>query len=317
MQAYDFEPMSIGRILDVTFKIYKDNFIRFITIVAIIQIPIGLLSIISSSLIRREAPVRQESYSGQINPLTEQNPESINTEAFRANLENNRNNRSNPAVFIVGGIGMIIVGILSLLGQLLCSGALSKSVSEVYLGNELTVGQAYGYVFPKFLSLLGAGILVALIVYLGFILLIVPGIIFALWLSLTTPAIIIENLRATKGMSRSKALASGNLGKIFSVGFLALLISLLITLPFNFIGGLVGGILFADNLTMITFITQLFSLAGQILIVPIGAIAYILLYYDLRIRKEGFDLVMLANSIGSGQGVPNVGQTLPSNNSEM
>ena len=43
MESQIFEPMSVGRILDNTFRIYKNNFIRFITIVAIIQIPISLL----------------------------------------------------------------------------------------------------------------------------------------------------------------------------------------------------------------------------------------------------------------------------------
>ena len=69
-----------------------------------------------------------------------------------------------------------------------------------------------------------------------------------------------------------------------------------------------SNILFSNNIMIMTFVNQLFSLAGQILIVPIGAIAYILLYYDLRIRKEGFDLQMLANSIGSDQGEINVNQ---------
>ena len=57
---------------------------------------------------------------------------------------------------------------------------------------------------------------------------------------------------------------------------------------------------------LMTFANQLASVVGQILVAPIGATAYILLYYDLRIRKEGFDLQMLASSIGSGQGEINV-----------
>jgi multisubunit Na+/H+ antiporter MnhC subunit len=65
MQAHEFEPMSIGRILDRTFKIYKDNFIRFITIVAIIQVPITLLMIISTSFLQRGVPARNEANSRQ------------------------------------------------------------------------------------------------------------------------------------------------------------------------------------------------------------------------------------------------------------
>ncbi len=80
------------------------------------------------------------------------------------------------------------------------------------------------------------------------------------------------------------------------------------TMTFVYAGSFLCGILFSKNMLLMTFSTQLIAIIVQILIVPIGAIAYILLYYDLRIRKEGFDLVMLANSIGSGQGGINVAQ---------
>ena len=38
---------------------------------------------------------------------------------------------------------------------------------------------------------------------------------------------------------------------------------------------------------------------GAIFITPYSIIAVILLYYDLRIRKEGFDLEMLSQSINA------------------
>jgi hypothetical protein len=305
MQAHEFEPMSIGRILDRTFKIYKDNFIRFITIVAIIQVPITLLMIISTSFLQRGVPARNEANSRQSSRYARQNPENINIEERRTRFNNTSKDEYNP---FTGGIGMMVTGILSMLGHVLCRGALIESVSESYLGTEITVGQAYRFVWPKFLNLIGAGILVVLVVYMGFFLLVVPGIIFALWFALTTPAIVVENLKVIEGMSRSKALASGNLGKILSVGFLVIVISWVVGIPFGIAGNFLGRILFFNNILLMTFIYQLTAVVGQILIVPIGAIAYILLYYDLRIRKEGFDLEMLANSIGSGQGGINVGQ---------
>jgi len=268
MQAHDFEPMSIGGILDRTFRIYKDSFIRFITIVAVIQVPIALLAIISTSAFQRGVPVRQQD----------------------------------------SGYTVMVTGILALLGQALCSGALTKSVSESYLGNEISVGQAYRFVLPKVLTLILAGICVGLVVGLGFLLLLVPGIIFSLWFALTTPAIIVEDLNATKGMSRSKALASGNLGKIFSVVFLVWLLAMVVLMSAGYAGGFLGSIVFPSNVMLNVFLNQLVSVIAKILIAPIGATAYILLYYDLRIRKEGFDLQMLAESIGSGQGATNVDQ---------
>ena len=308
MQAQNFEPMSIGRILDSTFKIYKNNFIRFVTIVAIIQVPVALLTTVSNSVLMRGAPVRQGIDFEQLKRVAEQAPENADDKELRAPFETASEDESNPAVFVFGAAGIVIGVIMGIFGNTLCQGALIKSVSESYLGNEITVAEAYKFVLPKLWTLIVAGILVSLAVGGGFLLLIVPGVIFGLWFALTTPSIIVENLKARKGMSRSKSLASGNLGKIFSVGFLIIVISWVVGIPLGIAGGTLGKALFSNNMMLMTFVHQLASIAAQILVVPIGAIAYILLYYDLRIRKEGFDLQMLANSIGSGQGDINVSQ---------
>jgi hypothetical protein len=305
MQAHDFEPMSIGGILDRTFRIYKDNFIRFVTIVAVIQVPIALLMIVSTSAFQRGVPVGRTTDSGPSRPDDQQSRQDFGIEGRRTRLAGVDQDEFDPTMAIFAGIGMAVTGILALFGQVLCRGALTKSVSESYLGNEITVGQAYRFVLPKFLTLIWAGICVALVVYLGIFLCVVPGIIFGLWFALTTPAIVVEDLKATKGMSRSKALVSGNLGKVLSVGFLVFLLGLVVTAPANYVSSL-GGIMFPSNVTLILFVNQLVSVLAQILVVPVGGTAYILLYYDLRIRKEGFDLQMLAESIGSGQGAVNV-----------
>lgn len=307
MPAQEFEPMSIGRILDHTFRIYKNNFIRFITIVAIIQVPLALLMAITTSALQRGAPARQHAYVEKSGQDAERDSRDADFEESKTRPDDVWEEGPNPAIFLFAGIGMAVIGILSMLGHVLSRGALTKSVSESYLGNEISVGDAYRFVWPKFLTLVGAGILVVLVVYAGLLLLIVPGIIFGLWYSLTTTAIVVENLKAVKGMSRSKALVSGNLGKVFSIAFLIVLISWVVSIPFTLVANFVGAILFSGNMMVRTFVNQLASVIAQILIVPIGAIAYILLYYDLRIRKEGFDLQMLANSIGSGQDDTNVG----------
>jgi hypothetical protein len=305
MQAHDFEPMSIGRILDRTFKIYKDNFIRFVTIVAIIQVPITLLTIVSMSFLQRGVFGRSEA-GYERSEIDTRQIRNMNAVEDRTRFDDISDDEDNYWAVFIGGVGIFITGVLSMLGRCLCRGALIKSVSELYLGNEISVGQAYRFVWPKFLTLIFAGILVVLMIYLGLLLLVVPGILFGLWFALTTPAIVVENLKATEGMSRSKALASGNLGKIFSVAFLTMVIAWVVVLPFQYIGIFLSRLLFLDNIVLMNFVNQLAALVGQILVSPIMAITYILLYYDLRIRKEGFDLVMLANSIGSGQGDINV-----------
>jgi hypothetical protein len=87
-----------------------------------------------------------------------------------------------------------------------------------------------------------------------------------------------------------------------------LLITWAISIPFGGAGLIFGRILFTRNVLLGDFINQFFTLIGQILAIPVGAAAFILLYYDLRIRKEGFDLQMLAQAMSSGQGDVNTRQ---------
>jgi hypothetical protein len=290
METLQFEPMSVGRIFDRAFAIYRNNFLRFITIVAIIEVPLALFSTLSRSWIGVRTPPRQST-------ALEQTADQSDTR-----LPVRRYNSSYEGPSVRGLVGRVFGVLLQLVGTMLCQAALIKNVSEAYLGNEITIGQAYRFALPKAVTLVLATICVGLVTGLGFLLFVVPGVIFMLWFYLTTPAIVIEGHSATAGMTRSKALVAGNLGKVFAVGLLAFLIGFIIGLPLSYLAGFVGRALFAENLVLRSFLIYLASTAGQILVTPINAAAFILLYYDLRIRKEGFDLQMLAQSMTSGQG---------------
>ncbi len=266
MEAQPLVPMTVGQILDRTFKLYRQSFIRFITIAAVVAVPVFLLQM-----------VLQQTLQARAAPQTVEEAQS--------------------------GMGIAIGGTLvlvffSVIGTMLCSGALAKSVSEAYLGRDVSVGQAYRVVLPKLGTLILAAILIGVVVMVGFVMLIIPGIIFFLWYSLTAQAVVLENCSATRGMSRSKALLKGNLGKVFVVGFLVNVISAIVGAVFGFIGGYIGGSMLQSSQSAL-IVTGAFQVVGQVLATPISAAAFILLYYDMRIRKEGFDLEMLAGSMGA------------------
>lgn len=275
MEQQQFEPMSVGTIVDKTFRIYRHNFVRFITIVAVVQVPLGLINLLLTAV--TYGGVSQEA-TGR--PGVPPGPE--------------------VADLAVIMITAVITLLLAVVGGMLCQGALIKSVSESYLGREISVGQAYGFVLPRILTLVGASIMVSLVVGFGFLLLVVPGVIFGLWFYLTTPCIVVEGQGAVDGMSRSRALVSGNLGKVFLVGLLVFLIGMVISMPFGMFSQLCTMFFLRNNVMLSAFVQQFGNVIAQTLAAPIGACAFILLYYDLRIRKEGFDLEMLAQSMSSG-----------------
>jgi hypothetical protein len=269
-----FEPMSVGGVLDQAFRLYRENFVRFLAIVAIIQVPLYLLLMVWAVAMQ----------AGMVRVQEEGTAE-----------------EAQAIVLGISMIGLLLYVPLTVVGQQLTTAALVKSISESYLGREASVGQSYRFVLPKALSLIGAALLVALIAGVGYLLCVVPGVIFALWFSLTAPSIVIENRGATAGMSRSKDLVSGNLGRVFLVFLIVFLISAAFSFVFGAAGQFLAMTVLADKRLALVAIQQLLEMIPAILVMPIGAAASVLLYYDLRIRKEGFDLELLAERLGAAE----------------
>lgn len=272
-----FEPMGIGGILDRSFALYRQNFVRFLAIVAIVNIPVYLVGVV----------LQQMFLSG------------IFAAAQRGEQPD-----------IVGRMGPLLVQmVIMVLGNALAGGALVRGISQAYLGQETSVGEAYAKVLPKLLTLIGAGLLVGLVVGLGLILLIIPGIIFALMYALTTQVVVVEDTGAMAAMGRSKQLTSGNLGKVFLLGLAVGIIGAIFGWVFGFAARMITPQPNPETVTSLAaffaaarkalLMQQIFEAIASVLLAPFAAGAYILLYYDLRIRKEGFDLEMLAQTMGA------------------
>ena len=99
----------------------------------------------------------------------------------------------------------LLFSIISAILALIASGAYAPVVKEALSGQSLTIGEALRQAGGRFWSLLGAAIVIVLLVVIGSIALVVPGIIFATWYAYTAPAIMLENKGALDGMSASRA----------------------------------------------------------------------------------------------------------------
>ena len=76
------------------------------------------------------------------------------------------------------------------------------------LGRPVDVNASYKYAFSRLGGLIGLALLIAIVVGVGFLLLIIPGIILAVFLAMAVPAFIIERKGVTESMSRSWQLVS-------------------------------------------------------------------------------------------------------------
>ncbi|MEO7962749.1 MAG: hypothetical protein ABIT38_02435, partial [Gemmatimonadaceae bacterium] len=171
-------------------------------------------------------------------------------------------------------------------------------VAETYLGAGLTWQEAFLRSTPFMGRLIGASLLISFVISFGLILLIIPGIIIGCGLLLTTPAIVLENIpRATDAMGRSWALSRGFRRKIFGAIFVSLV---LLILPGIALGILLGSGAADDATTPVALIAMIVQAILQILIYPFFYVVTTVLYYDLRVRKEGLDLEMLATALQQG-----------------
>jgi hypothetical protein len=175
----------------------------------------------------------------------------------------------------------------------IAAGAATYAISERYLGHEVTVGEAVRRAFKRLWTLSMAQLEVGLRVILGFLLLIIPGILWWLSYSLAVPVVMVEGQKAGPSVKRSCAIVKGNRKKVFVVLVVLSLIQWLVGFG---VGKLLQMVLDAQSPSGALISTALGGIT-QILLAPLAIIAAILLYYDFRIRKEGFDLEMLSREL--------------------
>jgi hypothetical protein len=185
--------------------------------------------------------------------------------------------------------GYLVTTILGILGGAVLQGALIQAVSDLVLGRPTGVRTAFGKAFDRLLPMIGAAILVTIAVMVGLLLFIVPGVVAMAGLSFVNAAVMLERKSVIESCRRSWALARGFRNKVLLLVGLAGVLSLLW-------GMIVSGFVRWAHAgpAVLTALAQ----AGNVFFAPFASIVTILLYYDLRVRKEAFDLEVLAREMG-------------------
>jgi hypothetical protein len=201
---------------------------------------------------------------------------------------------ANPLLALVYYVMLVLLSSLA-------TAATVYIVSESYLGRPLGAGQALARSTPLLLRLLVCSFLLALVVGLGLMFLLVPGIIFACGLLVAFPVLVLEpGSTAVAALARSWALTRGSRGRMFG---LIVTMLILFYVPLAAIGGLAamvvprsefaaGGLAGGVGLIAIATIGVL-----QLFLYPLFYCVITVAYYDLRVRKEGFDLEVLASTL--------------------
>jgi hypothetical protein len=199
---------------------------------------------------------------------------------------------SHPELRLLGMLLNLVLGAIA-------TAATVYVISEGYLGHAVTGQEALHWALPYLGRVILASFAFGLIVVLGSLLLVIPGVIAACGLAITWPAIVLEGLTWDAGLRRSWQLTRGHRGKVFLI---MLVLGLVLILPMMAIGGLVGfaAALVAHGGTvtgLAAIATAVLVGVVQLAIYPLFNCALTIVYYDLRVRKEGFDLEVLASTL--------------------
>jgi hypothetical protein len=165
-------------------------------------------------------------------------------------------------------------------------------VSGAYLNAPVTAGAALRRAGSVIVRLTVLSFMTAVVVLAGTLLLVVPGVILFAGLLLSTVALVLEQpMSPTNAMNRSWQLTKGYKGKVLLTFLVAFLLLLVPTMVISVVSAIVvfsGGHAELISIVLVSLLS--------IFVYPFIYVVVTVLYYDLRVRKEGFDLELLADA---------------------
>ncbi len=268
---------TVLEILDRTFRIYRENFWSYAGLVAIVTVPLSIISLIAS--------------------------QSYQTQLQNGDLSFSQQQSAAAGFSLLVSLLTIVIAIVQ---AIFINGTLTFMASENHLGRKITIAEAFRQSRSRFLTLFAALFIFYLLILvlafvsaltvtcligiLGFGFLIYVGVSINAFLA---PTIVLENVSIFEGINRSFGLAKGRFWSVFGMMFLIFIISLVLQLAFTLLQQLfsqqvVGTASIQGGNLVGTIIETIIA----IFITPITPIAFTIMYFDTRIRSEGLDIAL-------------------------
>lgn len=299
--ALELRPLALGELLDRSFTIYRHHFWLFVGIMAVPSVLTLMMSLLMILTAATLAPGAEPNAALDMR-------------------------RMMWALGIMGAVAVTLV--VYFVAYSVALGAATIAVSQIYQDRPGTIRTTFAALKGKVGRLTLLLLLVAIRVFgLAFIGMVIVGFLaaalgaavspilsalvaipalfvvacvviwFVLRYSVTVPVAVLEDESATDAIARSVQLTEGNLGRVFVLMLFTVVITYAVLLLFQGPFAAVG-IIAGPESTIAFWSDLLGALSGAIgsaVTSPLTVVAYSVLYYDLRVRKEGLDLdVMLA-----------------------
>lgn len=311
VQAAQLAPLGVGEILDVAIKIYWRNAPTLFRLVFLVVAPVQALSVLIFSSALPEAAML-----GGGGGLLQQQP--LQPTPQQPLFE--------PDDLWAFGAGILVLVTLTIIAGAVSTAACFKAITDAYLEAAPEWRSSLRFATSRLLSVvwvtllsglvlmvpfLPVGVVIALLVAAGvdggalvavIVFLLLAGFVGAVWLyisvQVSVPALLTEDLRGSKALRRSGNLVRGRWWQTFLIIVLG---SLLASIVSGAISGLLTAVTFTDlgdSLLPSLILNAIGTTIATVLTTPFTAAFITVLYFDLRVRKEGFDLELLARRVG-------------------
>jgi hypothetical protein len=276
-EGRELKPLDVGQTVDAALNLYTKNAVQLWQLVAIVIIPIEVIEVI----------VRRVTLPSDVFLLHG----TLYTRGATSSTASN--------------VALLVVALLGLFGQLLATGAVFKLQLDAYLGKPHEIRESLEFAFARhrLLSLLWVGIIATVMIVIGLILLVIPGIYLFVATSVAVPVLMLEGQKGMAAISRSINLVSRRWWSTFG----RLLVGLIMYIVAVFVIGAIAGAIAhgTSNVTLFEVINGLVGTLITILLAPFIAALITVIYIDLRVRKEGVDHgVLLAGGPPGGAAPP-------------
>jgi hypothetical protein len=218
--------LGFGEVFSKTFEVYRRDFAKYFLLFAIV----GVIVQVATTLAQRAFVL----------PMLPLNPTSQQLSSYLSALFG--------ALILLVAVIVLVNIVFSTIAQ----GSAIKMASEQITKGKINLGATVRFVVSRLLSIWALSIIVGIIVFLGIIALVVPGIILAIMFCLALPVLLIENKGVFESMTRSRQLVKHRWAKTLGIFIVLIIIVLIATLivsaitaPFGIAGTVINGILSA------------------------------------------------------------------------
>jgi hypothetical protein len=260
-------PLEIGDLLDETFRMYRRHFVLFAGLSVLVSIPSAALSGFFSYAL----------FNGVLQSTNPGQP--LNLSSLESTL---------VAAAIILVVSIVLIPFFY--------GAVTFAACESALGRSVTAGGVLRGVLRRYFQLLGYWLLIGLMV-IAFCLLPLWIWIWVSWV-VVMPVMFIENAGLGAAMNRSWRLVEGRWWRTFLIVFLIFIVFYAVRFALSAFIALGQTLLqLVMSPLVVVWISGATGVIVDSLVNPVFQIAIVLIYFDLRVRREGLDLFQLAQGL--------------------